>query len=63
MEIITMCEGCMYLDYDEDMKEYICTVAPIMDEDDYARMTYHKSKRCPYYKVGDEYTLIRKQNL
>lgn len=57
-----MCENCMYLEYDEEMKEYVCSVAPIMDEDDYARMTYHPSKRCAYFKIGDEYSLVRKQN-
>lgn len=57
-----MCENCMYLEYDEEMKDYVCSVAPIMDEDDLARMSYHRQKRCPYYKVGDEYTLVRKQN-
>lgn len=57
-----MCENCMYLEYDEEMKEYVCSVAPIMDEDDYARMAYQPSKRCAYFKIGDEYTLVRKQN-
>ena len=57
-----MCENCMYLEYDEATKEEVCSVAPIMDEDDFARMSYYQSKRCPYYKIGDEYTLVRKQN-
>ncbi len=57
-----MCENCMYLEFDEEMREYVCSVGPIMDEDDYARMTYHRSRRCPYYKIGDEYDLVRKQN-
>lgn len=52
----------MYLEYDEETKLDVCSVAPIMDEDDLARMSYHHSKRCPYYKRGDEYTLVRKQN-
>lgn len=57
-----MCEDCMHLEYDEATKEYVCSVAPIMDEDDMARMSYYLSKRCPYYKIGDEYTIVRKQN-
>ncbi|ADZ81895.1 DUF6472 family protein [Cellulosilyticum sp. ST5] len=57
-----MCEDCMHLEYDEATKEYVCSVAPIMDEDDMARMSYYPSKRCPYYKIGDEYTIVRKQN-
>lgn len=57
-----MCENCMYLEYDEITNQYICSIGPIMDEDDLARMSYHHSKYCPYYKIGDEYTLVRKQN-
>ena len=57
-----MCENCMHLEYDESIRDYVCAVGPIMDEDDLARMSYYPSKQCPYYKVGDEYTLVRKQN-
>jgi len=51
----------MYLEYDEVTKQYVCGIEYVMDEDDIARMNYHPSKRCPYYKIGDEYTLVRKQ--
>lgn len=57
-----MCESCMHLEYDEEMGEYVCNVAPIMDEDDFVKITYRRGKGCPYYKVGDEYDLVRKQN-
>lgn len=57
-----MCENCMHLEYDEGINQYVCSVEPIMDEDDFARMSYHEHKHCPYYKIGDEYTLVRKQN-
>lgn len=57
-----MCEDCMYLEYDEVIKESVCSIGPIMDEDDLARMNSYYNKRCPYYKIGDEYTLVRKQN-
>ena len=56
-----MCENCMYLEYDEATKQYVCSIEYIMDEDDRARMNYYPNKRCPYYKIGDEYTLVRKQ--
>jgi len=52
----------MYLEYDETMRQYVCSIDYMMDEDDLARMSYYQSKRCPYYKVGDEYTIVRKQN-
>lgn len=57
-----MCDNCMYLEYDEAKDQYFCSIAPIMDEDDLAKMSYYYSKGCPYYKIGDEYTLVRKQN-
>lgn len=57
-----MCENCMHVEFDEVTREYVCTIAPLMDEDDYARMSYSPHKRCPYFKLGDEYTLVRKQN-
>ena len=57
-----MCENCMHLEYDENIRDYVCAVGPIMDEDDLARMSYSPRKQCPYFKLGDEYTLVRKQN-
>ncbi len=57
-----MCENCMYLEYDDNLEEYVCSIQGIMDEDDLARMSYSPNKRCPYYKIGDEYILVRKQN-
>ncbi|MDF2879045.1 MAG: hypothetical protein K0S30_2141 [Clostridia bacterium] len=52
----------MYLEYDDEANQYVCSVERVMDEDDFARISYHYSKGCPYYKIGDEYTLVRKQN-
>ena len=57
-----MCENCMHLEYDEVTNEYLCSVEPIMDEDDLARISCSNRKYCPYYKIGNEYTLVRKQN-
>lgn len=52
----------MHLEYDEVTNVYVCGIEPIMDEDDRARLSYSQKKYCPYYKIGDEYTLVRKQN-
>lgn len=57
-----MCENCMHIVFDEELEEYVCGIQNIMDEDDLARMSYSPERRCPYYKIGDEYTLVRKQN-
>ncbi|MEG0952574.1 MAG: DUF6472 family protein [Niameybacter sp.] len=57
-----MCENCMHLEYDEVTRQYICSIDFMMDEDDFARMSYQPTIQCPYFKIGDEYTLVRKQN-
>lgn len=57
-----MCENCMYLEFDPELNIDVCTIDFAMDEDDLAKMAYHPRKRCPYYKIGDEYTIVRKQN-
>ncbi len=59
-----MCKDCMYLVYDEEMKDYVCEATVAMDEDDYYDSYYGSGyrKKCPYYKVGDEYDLVKKQN-
>ena len=54
------CEYCAYYSYDEEDEEYYCDV--YMDEDDMARMSMKQYKSCPYYKNGDEYAVVRKQN-
>lgn len=56
-----MCEDCMYLEYDEQSKQHVCSIDYMIDEDDLARVSYYQSMKCPYYKVGDEYTIVRKQ--
>lgn len=57
-----MCENCMNLEFDDETREYVCSVAYMIDEDDFSRMSYYPGRHCPYYKVGDEYTIVRKQN-
>ena len=53
------CEKCLYYDYDE---EYDCNVCLMnLDEDEMYRFINNKSKICPYYKSGDDYSIVRKQ--
>lgn len=58
-----MCENCMYAEYDYIIEQYMCTIDFIIDEDDFARISYNKTSNnyCPYYKIGDEYTIVHKQ--
>lgn len=54
------CDTCAYLIYDDDFDEYVCDIN--MDEDDYARMVSDHHASCPFYRLGDEYAVVRKQN-
>lgn len=54
------CDDCMYFEYDYDFEDYVCTQS-CLDEDDYARMAEDKHYTCPYYRQGNEYTIVKKQ--
>lgn len=53
------CEECAYYVYDEDDDCYFCSVD--MDEDDYARLMGGGKSACPYFRGGDEYSVVRHQ--
>ena len=53
------CESCMYYEYDEDYECYVCEVN--LDEDEMARFMEDRFYDCPYYRLGDEYIIVRKQ--
>ena len=54
------CESCVFYDYDEDYEAYICTVN--LDEDEMSAFIAGRTKSCPYYRPGDEYSIVKKQN-
>ena len=41
-------------------EEYVCTQS-CLDEDDVAKLAMDSRYKCPYYREGDEYTIVRKQ--
>ena len=53
------CETCTYFTYDEDYECYVCDID--MDEDEDVRLMSDDHYRCPYYRNGDEYLVVRKQ--
>ena len=53
------CETCAYFVYDEDYESYVCDVN--MDEDEYGKLMSDRRYMCPYYRNGDEYSVVRKQ--
>ena len=55
----TNCDECLNYEYDEDWDCYRCAVD--LDEDEAERFMTGRSARCPFYRPGDEYTIVRKQ--
>lgn len=54
------CDSCAFYAYDEEYEEYYCTID--LDEDEFYRLQNGQGKSCPYYRNGDEYAVVRKQN-
>lgn len=57
---MSSCEYCMNYEYDEEYECYSCIID--MDEDELLRIYADKRRGCPYFRMGDEYTIVRKQN-
>ena len=55
----TDCESCVNYVYDEDYECECCTVN--MDEDELVRFMQDSHYSCPYYRLDDEYAVVRKQ--
>ena len=53
------CEECVYYDYDEELAAYVCEAD--LDEDEMRRFVCGSFKECPYFRAGDEYTIVHKQ--
>ena len=55
------CDLCMYYSYDEEFEEYTCEIGDMMDEDDVWHLMSGERRSCPYYRMGNEYTIVKKQ--
>lgn len=53
------CENCLYYSYDEELGFYVCDMD--LDEDDTSRFIGGTFSDCPYYRAGDDYTIVKKQ--
>ncbi len=53
------CDSCVNYIYDEDYEEYSCMVN--LDEDEMYRFITNHQNECPYYKLDDEYAVVRHQ--
>jgi hypothetical protein len=54
------CDMCCNYVYDEDIDGYICLVN--MDEDDFLKFVVSGNDKCPFFRLDDEYSVVRKQN-
>ena len=54
------CEYCAYYVYNETYECYECMVN--LDEDDLERFLRSSADDCNYFKSGDDYEIVRKQN-
>ena len=57
---MSICENCVNYCFDEEYEEYCCD-API-DQDEMGRFLRGDNKSCPYFRLDDEYAVVRKQN-
>lgn len=53
------CDSCLYYEYDEEYECYVCQMD--LDEDEMAHFLLDRRFACPYYRLGDEYMIVRKQ--
>lgn len=53
------CEYCSNYVYDEEYEYYVCDVN--LDEDDMERFLRGTFTTCPYFRMDDEYKIVRKQ--
>ncbi len=53
------CDCCMNYEYDDEFDCYVCLID--LDEDEMRHFISGSFKSCPYFRPGDEYTIVRKQ--
>lgn len=53
------CEQCANYSYDDEYECYVCEID--LDEDEMYRFITGTAFACPYFSMGDEYRIVRKQ--
>lgn len=56
---MSSCETCVNYVYDEDYECYICEQD--LDEDEMGKFLSSSFEDCPYYRLDDEYKIVRHQ--
>ena len=57
---MSQCENCANCYYDDETEEYCCDIN--LDEDEMMRLLTSPGYQCPYFRLDDEYGIVRKQN-
>ncbi|OUM19980.1 hypothetical protein CBW42_10795 [Butyricicoccus porcorum] len=57
---MSKCDDCMYFTYDEEFGYSVCEQD--LDEDEMRHFIQDTFDNCPYYRPGDEYSIVRHQN-
>lgn len=55
----TNCETCVNYVYDDDCGCYVCMAE--LDEDEMCRFLSGSNYSCPYYRLDDEYGVVKHQ--
>lgn len=53
------CESCVFYEFDDVTETWFCSVN--LDEDEMAKFLSGANYACPYYRLDDEYAIVRKQ--
>lgn len=56
---MSICDACVNYVYDEDYECYSCMAN--LDEDDMYRFLTDSRQECPYFRLDDEYGVVRHQ--
>lgn len=54
------CDYCVNYEYDDEYECYTCVVN--LDEDEMYSYMQGRFSSCPYFRMGDEYKIVQKQN-
>lgn len=56
---VDQCDYCLYLDTDEETGETYCSLT--LDQDDIEKLSYSRTASCPYFRAGNDYSIVKKQ--
>ena len=56
---VSNCDSCVNYVYDEDYES--CSSMVNLDEDEMFRFLSGDNRECPYYRLDDEYAVVRHQ--